>query len=52
MNWRDVLMEAIKDPAELKKMAEIARMHRHIEPPKYDYKQVQSEGRQPGEDDE
>lgn len=51
MNWHDVLMEAMKNPEELKRMSELARQHRHIELPKFDHKKLQSEGRQPGEDD-
>lgn len=52
MDWRQILLEAMKDKDQLQKMAALARENRHIEPPRYDYKIIQAEGRQPGEDDE
>lgn len=55
MTWRDDLMEALrnKDAEELKRIAHQARMR--YEPtikPKFDYKQIEAEGREPGADDD
>lgn len=53
MTWRDDLMEAMGDPEKLKEVAKRARDHwTPTEKPKFDYKTLQAEGRQPGEDDE
>ncbi len=45
MNWQDVLIAAMKDPAEVRKMSELARQHREIQAPAFDNKQIQAEGR-------
>lgn len=51
MNWHDILLESLKDKDQLKRMSELARQPRNYQVPTYDYKQVQAEGREPGEDD-
>lgn len=52
--WHDELMEAIKtgDKEQIKKVAELAR-HRYepISKPVFDFKKLESEGREPGEDE-
>jgi len=48
-------MEALrnKDAEELKRIAHQARNVYHpVAKPQFDYKQIEAEGRQPGEDDE
>ncbi len=53
MTWRDDLMEAIatKDPQKIKEVAQYARNRYEPIRPVFDYKTVEAEGRQPGEDD-
>ena len=52
MSWRDDLLDAIrnKDSEELKRIAALARNQYHPVPTTFDYKTIQAEGREPGED--
>jgi hypothetical protein len=55
MTWRDDLKDAIAsgDKEQIRKVAEQARNHYvPVAKPKFDYKQLEAEWRQPGEDDE
>jgi hypothetical protein len=54
MSWRDDLLEAIrnKDSEELRKIAALARNRYEPMRPVFDYKKLESEGREPGSDDE
>ena len=52
MSWNKELMEALKDPQQLKRISELARnRYQPIERPVFDYKSVEAEGRQPGDDE-
>lgn len=54
MTWRDDLVEALKsgDKEELKRIAYLARNRVELTKPVFDFKTLQSEGREPGEDQE
>ncbi len=52
MTWREELLSSLKDPEKLKEVSERARNRYQPIAPKFDYKMLEAEGREPGEDDE
>ncbi len=54
MSWRADLMEALKnkDAEALRKLSEQARNRYQPIAPRFDYKMIEAEGREPGSDDE